>query len=939
MRLPKGNRSILLRGKLLFMVLKNLYPMQTCSLRSLMYGELRMQKACLRSRALFLAHTPLNPTLLVIRNQKVSYPVTFTRNIKDFKIQLKEENLTLDDVVVTATVGNSLNSSSRIDKTAIEHVQASSLAGIMQLVPGNVTVNPKLTSANSVTIRTIGSIAEGTGGDLNGNNERGVGLLINGSKVSSDAKITASGLTSQIDYRNYPTDNIESVEVLKGVLSAEYGDVTSGAILVKTKAGRTPLEIRVKTDPNTKAFAIGKGFSLGEKKGNLNIDADYARAFTDWASPVDVFDRTTLGITYSNTFNTNKTPFRFNARISGYMSGNNVTSDPDVSSYDFTKSHNNNITVSLYGNWMLNKSWISTLNYNISGSYERDYEQEYVVTSYLPLPSTNTTTEGISTGYFTSTSDARDKRTEDVPIYFNAKISGSLNKKMGKTLSKTLLGIEVNTKGNNGRGTYYESNAPQYYRERAYSDIPYMTDLSLFFEEKLTIPFGKTSLDLSAGARLNKMIIDEYNYNPTIDPRFNANYNILKSKKDGVLRHLAVRGGWGIMQKLPSISTLYPAPEYLDNCIFQYSNSSTGESLAVIQTDIIDSKLPYNLKPAKTINAEIGLDFNILGIDAQITYFNENLKNGLSDNHTYATQTYDYYNSVTSLTASPKYENGRVWVKNSLGEYEQLGYTTNTEYKSYSRPDNRTRMKKWGIEYDFNFGKINAINTSVIVNGSYIRTKNYYSGYYTSYTNYADPINSSKKLEYIGIYGGYNAMSTGSYKEKLSTNINLVTHIPSIRMIVSVVAQCMWMYNSWNVYDDGKIYSLDSDGNPVYGNYDKQNNTVLLYRDPVSYLDFEGNVRPFSDYYTTTDQNLKTRLGLLRKTTDESSYFNKTGYKPFFMANIRVTKEIGKLAALSFYANNFTNSRPIMKNLARPNAIGSRVNTKIYFGAELKLTF
>ena len=56
------------------------------------------------------------------------------------------------------------------------------------------------------------------------------------------------------------------------------------------------------------------------------------------------------------------------------------------------------------------------------------------------------------------------------------------------------------------------------------------------------------------------------------------------------------------------------------------------------------------------------------------------------------------------------------------------------------------------------------------------------------------------------------------------------------------------------------------------------------------------------------------------------------------MANIRVTKEIGDFAKISFYANNFTNSRPIMKNNARPNMLGERKNTSIYFGAELRIT-
>ena len=55
------------------------------------------------------------------------------------------------------------------------------------------------------------------------------------------------------------------------------------------------------------------------------------------------------------------------------------------------------------------------------------------------------------------------------------------------------------------------------------------------------------------------------------------------------------------------------------------------------------------------------------------------------------------------------------------------------------------------------------------------------------------------------------------------------------------------------------------------------------------------------------------------------------------MANLRVTKEIGRIAQISFYANNFTNSHP--KMLLKSTGTYKRVNTDIYFGAELKLRF
>ncbi len=858
--------------------------------------------------------------------QKVTTPVALQRSVKDYRIQMKEENLTLSDVVVTAVAGSSLNSSSRVDKRAIEHLQATSLSDVMQLMPGNLIKNPTLTSANRITIR---SINEGE------TNMRGVGVLVNGAKISGDAAIDSD----LIDFRTISTDNIESVEVLKGVLSAEYGDVTSGAILVTTKVGRTPFEVRVKSDPRTKAVSIGKGFSLGEKKGNLNVDADYARSFVDWRSPVNIFDRTTLGVTYSNIFNINDMPLRFNARVSGYVVGNSVTSDPDVSKLDFTKRKDNNLNVSIYGNWQLNKPWITTLNYNISGSYGTQNNQKYTVTNQLPLPTTNTKIEGVALGYFTATLDERDERREEIPIYFNAKLTGNLNKNAGGVLFRTMAGVEFNTRGNMGEGLYYVGPSTQYFRQRKYTEIPFMSDLSAFVEEKVTVPVGgdRSALELMAGLRFNKMLVFGYDYNPTLDPRFNARYNIIKEKKTGFLRELAIRGGWGVMQKLPSMGFLYPDYNYLDNAVFQYRNA-TGDELVVINTMVIDNKLDYNLKPIKTTNAEVGLDFTLGGVRGKLTYFNEKVRDGITANSNYVSKDVEFFDVVTSPTAAPKFEFGRVYYKDASGNYVELGSTITKEFRSYSRPDNRGRIDKWGIEYDFDFGRIESINTSVIVNGAYIKSEDTSPGMVYSYISGADPIDSRQKYPYVGIYNDASVLSIGTGRERLSTNISLVTRIPSIRMIVSLTTQCIWLENNWNLYDDGNIYTLDGSGNPVYGDYNKKSNLSPLYRDPVFYMDHSGNIRPFSDYYSTTDADLKRRLEMMRKSTDLSYYFLATGYNPYFMANIRITKELGNMASLSFYANNFTNSTPRMINKARPNANPVTRNTPIYFGAELKIT-
>lgn len=137
--------------------------------------------------------------------------------------------------------------------------------------------------------------------------------------------------------RTISTDNIESVEVIRGVASAEYGNMSAGAVVVKTKQGRTPYEVRVKAVPNTKAVALTKGYALGPDKGFLNVGLDYANAMKDIRTSKDAYDRGTFSLMYSNTFNRDRTPFQFNAKVNGYLSKGTSKPDPDDVSQDEPK--------------------------------------------------------------------------------------------------------------------------------------------------------------------------------------------------------------------------------------------------------------------------------------------------------------------------------------------------------------------------------------------------------------------------------------------------------------------------------------------------------------------------------------------------------------------------------------------------------------------------
>ena len=64
------------------------------------------------------------------------------KNIQDYKLKLDAQTLALEEITVTATNARKMTSSSNINKTALEHLQAANLQDAMQLLPCSLTTNP-----------------------------------------------------------------------------------------------------------------------------------------------------------------------------------------------------------------------------------------------------------------------------------------------------------------------------------------------------------------------------------------------------------------------------------------------------------------------------------------------------------------------------------------------------------------------------------------------------------------------------------------------------------------------------------------------------------------------------------------------------------------------------------------------------------------------------
>lgn len=857
--------------------------------------------------------------------QKVERKLTVKQNLPNMRLTMHAQDLTLRDVVVTAESGSNISSSSKIGRTAIQHMQATSLTDVLQLLPGNITANPDLSKPGVLTIRETN-----TGNEINA---LGTSLVVDGARISNDANMQSASTVKEdasfpvtggtgIDSRKISPDRIESLEVIRGVASAEYGDLTSGAVVMTTKAGVTPFEISLKTDPRLKSAAIGKGVSLGANKGFLNVDADYTYAFRDLRSTSDSYNRISGQIGYSNRFNVGDSKLNFNAKASGCFTLNTVKNDPDKSLNEYVKSKDDQIDLNIFGNWLFNKSWITGMRYTFFGSYgyqRTEENKEYQGTN--PVPVTYTNQNGEQLAMFLPVNYTQLRVVEGKPVYLQGKISANACHKFGDIFNRALIGAEWSTVGNNGKGKWGEY-MPLGYRNRSFSDIPYIHNYSVFIEDKLSVSFPFSSLELQGGVRLTNIITEAADYHVAVDPRLNARYAFVERPQAEVLRLVSVRAGWGIQHKMPTLMHLYPDSFYKDYLTFSYQNADFTEGMAIMTTKVVEDTSNPELKLPKSTNFEVGADLNIAGIKGSVVYFNEKLTNAFTFDSHLTTLPYKVYNRTSSM---PEYVDG-VLMENGV----EVPYTQDTIFASYKRPGNQAKVDKWGLEYTLNLGKIQALNTSIIVDGAYLNIRRMETGEESTYKT--TTINQ-KNRKYGAVYEGSTSGHCGIKSERLNTNIRFVTHIPKIRLVVSLGVQCVWIDRSQWIASNSKrarIIMRDNEGRRIDGNIYKDGiHTKYLY--PIALVDFSGNRIPFTEDMLDDAQVKDYELRM------NPTAFLADDLKPYCMLNLRLTKEFGSLARFSFYANNFTNFNP--KRYYGSTGYYHRVNTPIYCGAELAFSF
>ena len=910
---------------------------------------------CDAKGAFTIAKVPAGKTTVTVScvgyvEQKLE--ITVARNITNLKFSLPLDNLALEGAVVTAQEStNSATTSRTIDKTALDHVQLMNVSSISSLMPGGATTNPNLTSEQQFNIR--GGSAE------SGNASFGTAVEVDGVRLSNNAAFGQFSSSSQVkgaSTNNVASANVESVEVITGVPSVEYGDMTSGVVKINTKKGKTPWTVTMSTSPNTKQLSASKGFGLGEaasgaSRGVLNASAEYTKSVSEPMSPYTAYDRAQLSMTWSNLFNRgalSSTPIRFSAGVTGNVGGYNSAADPDQFKDTYSKTRDNVIRGNFTLNWLLSKSWITNLEMNGSISYSDKQSREN--TNYSSAVG-KVVLHGREPGYFIAKSYADDptgtvliiprgywynEMVEDNrPLTWKLGLKANWARNFGSINNKVKVGADWTGDGNFGTGIYSPdlATAPSY-RDYPYCDKPFMHNLALYAEDNVMIPVGQGRVNLIAGIRQDNTFIRESHYGTvsSLSPRFNLKYTVYgeKGRKNAFLKALAFRASWGLAVKLPSYSILYPTPTYYDKEVFKSTTNSAGDSYVAYR--ITPRTIEYNadLRFQRNRQSEVGVEATLGGTKVSLAgFYNETV-----DSYIYVNdfQPHDYlFTPTSSLSGCLIPADNRVFaidpatgvvtVSDRTGALpsETVAGVIRHEFISSAHAGNAQHpLKRYGLEWVVDFPKIKPLNTTVRIDGTWYN----YRALNTNLTAvYPSAQNSSDgtPFKYVGFYYGDSSYSNGRRTSNINTNLTVTTHIPRVRMILSLkVETCLLKYSQiiserldgaqrTFVLSNRTAYLSTTDENIYQGEH-----YCISYPDHYISVDDPVTMRPFlDDYKAAVDAGDMAKISDLNKLLSVTSYTNTflpDYISPYFSANISVTKEIGDLASVSFYANNFFNN-------------------------------
>ncbi len=558
-------------------------------------------------------------------------------------VQMASSPLKVPGIVVTAEpVGRArgeLGTATVIEQEAIKNQTATSLAGVLELLPGQVLQAPGLDNVQQISLGAVpvswGGAPPGSANVAQPSAQNlasfGTQIVVNGVPLSNNANLQSLGPAGEltfpntvgggIDLRRIPASTIERVEVVRGIPSAHYGDVTNGVIIVDTHAGAVDPLLSGLYDARTIAGSLVGGASFGAKQ-TATAMVDVTRTmlnpgvndFRGLRFSGELAHRLILGAPAEEDSAVVAEPrLVMDTRFDFYKLYDDQTptlEQPNVGS----SSRDAGLQFSERARLRLGQSSRLDLTASVEAIQQRSWSTAPLIRGEMPFTSNLDT--GFAIGHFIGGAYQARVDVDGGPRDLYTRLEWT---KFGQALGAShalRAGTELRREWNAGAGYQFDIEFPPqtsfngvqgFDRPRRFDVIPAEVTSAFYVDDRLSYRVGAAGrFDVQAGLRLDQLHRGRSWFSAVRDnvlqPRLNLEY--------APQPWLRLRAGAGRMAKTPALANLYPSPQYYDVVNVNWYANDPAERLAALTTFILDPTNP-SLRYSRADRAEVGLEADV----------------------------------------------------------------------------------------------------------------------------------------------------------------------------------------------------------------------------------------------------------------------------------------------------------------------------------------
>jgi hypothetical protein len=587
-----------------------------------------------------LLDVPAGPQVLVARRvgyavarQPVLVPST---GRVPLRVVMAVSNLQLDQLIVTADrVGRArgeVGTASVIDRDAIANQVAASLQGVLELVPGVPLSAPGLDAAQPFALRALaepGAPTGATGSPGAGSiGSSGTLIILDGIPLSNNANLQSVGARGEvvpvastagqgIDLRRIPAAALDRVEVIRGIPSARWGDLTQGAIVVDTRATATAPEFAFRNDPRTREGNSVAGRSLFAERQQFTATLNVTQTQATRTLSNATTDRTALQLAHRITLGGTPVQPRVTAdsRLDVWRLRYDSPERVDLERGRTSFQDDYGVRFGERARWQLGRAsqveWTAALDVQ----QQQTREQRLLVRPASPF--TDRLVEGRQIGSFLEGQYLGAYELRGAPrfAYSRLEYRGDHGRRGQADLVTVRAGLELRREWNAGSGYRFDLLRPPqagnfngvngYDRPRSFRDLDALTSSAAYVDARVRARLLGVPIDVQAGLRADLLHDGGWWWESVRSTLAQPRLAVQLTPRPW----FRLRGGAGLVGKLPTVAQLSPYPQYFDVVNVNRYPPNPSERLTVLTTFIRDPR-SVSLGIARARKQEVGVELD-----------------------------------------------------------------------------------------------------------------------------------------------------------------------------------------------------------------------------------------------------------------------------------------------------------------------------------------